>query len=183
MLRKKLKGMLSLKTWCLVRVRVSLNRIYCFKMAMIELLLKWIMKHLKRLENRQERVQGLIQMHLLLSSSTKQMRISAVHHVIAGVIPACKWLASIVGVDEVVGKDGTKIDVDVAMGQYPVLSRGPPPLCYKPLSRRLCFKPLSRGIAGAPPILLTGMLRNSKQLNKPTPCDFTRESAQSIERK
>ena len=32
---------------------------------------------------------------------------------IAGVIPACKWLASIVGVDEVVGKDGTKIDVDV----------------------------------------------------------------------
>eukprot|EP00439_Symbiodinium_sp_Y106_P050664 s2170_g6.t1 len=48
--------------------------------------------------------------------STKQMRISAVHHVIAGVIPACKWLASIVGVDEVVGKDGTKIDVDVAMG-------------------------------------------------------------------
>ena len=45
--------------------------------------------------------------------STKQMRISAVHHVIAGVIPACKWLASIVGVDEVVGKDGTKIDVDV----------------------------------------------------------------------
>eukprot|EP00439_Symbiodinium_sp_Y106_P062733 s417_g9.t1 len=41
------------------------------------------------------------------------MRISAVHHVIAGVIPACKWLASIVGVDEVIGKDGTKIDVDV----------------------------------------------------------------------
>ena len=32
---------------------------------------------------------------------------------IAGVIPACKWLASIVGVDEVIGKDGTKIDVDV----------------------------------------------------------------------
>ena len=51
----------------------------------------------------------------------------------------------------------------MAMGQYPVLSRGPPPLCYQPLSRRLCFKPLSRGIAGAPPILLTGMLRNSKQ--------------------
>ena len=45
--------------------------------------------------------------------STKQMRISAVHHMIAGVIPACKWLASIVGVDEVIGKDGTKIDVDV----------------------------------------------------------------------
>ena len=45
--------------------------------------------------------------------STKQMRISAVHRMIAGVIPACKWLASIVGVDEVVGKDGTKIDVDV----------------------------------------------------------------------
>ena len=43
----------------------------------------------------------------------KQMRISAVHHVIAGVIPACKWLASIVGVDEVVGKDGTKIDFDL----------------------------------------------------------------------
>eukprot|EP00439_Symbiodinium_sp_Y106_P074225 s3018_g14.t1 len=41
------------------------------------------------------------------------MRISAVHHMIAGVIPACKWLASIVGVDEVLGKDGTKIDVDV----------------------------------------------------------------------
>ena len=42
----------------------------------------------------------------------KQMRISAVHHVIiiAGVI---KWLASIVGVEEVVGKDGTKIDVEV----------------------------------------------------------------------
>ena len=33
--------------------------------------------------------------------SAKQMRISAVHHMIAGVIPACKWLASIVGVDEV----------------------------------------------------------------------------------
>ena len=41
------------------------------------------------------------------------MRISAVHHMIAGVIPACKWIASIVGVDEVVGKDGTKIDVEV----------------------------------------------------------------------
>ena len=48
--------------------------------------------------------------------STKQMGqmgISAVHHVIAGVMPACKWLASIVGVDEVVGKDGTKVDVEV----------------------------------------------------------------------
>ena len=44
---------------------------------------------------------------------SKQMRISAVHHVIAGVIPACKWIASIVGVDDVVGKDGTKIDVEV----------------------------------------------------------------------
>ena len=43
----------------------------------------------------------------------KQMRISAVHHVIAGAIQSCKWLASIVGVDEVVGKDGTKIDVEV----------------------------------------------------------------------
>eukprot|EP00439_Symbiodinium_sp_Y106_P049166 s1310_g6.t1 len=43
----------------------------------------------------------------------KQMRISAVHHVIAGVIQSCKWLASIVGVEEVVGKDGTKIDVEV----------------------------------------------------------------------
>eukprot|EP00439_Symbiodinium_sp_Y106_P043240 s572_g5.t1 len=41
------------------------------------------------------------------------MRISAVHHVIAGVIQSCKWLASIVGVEEVVGKDGTKIDVEV----------------------------------------------------------------------
>ena len=45
--------------------------------------------------------------------ASKQMRSSAVHHVIAGVIPACKWIASIVGVDEVVGKYGTKIDVDV----------------------------------------------------------------------
>ncbi|CAE7244187.1 unnamed protein product, partial [Symbiodinium microadriaticum] len=44
--------------------------------------------------------------------TSKQMRISAVHHVIAGVIPACKWIAAIVGVD-VVGKDGTKIEVDV----------------------------------------------------------------------
>ena len=44
---------------------------------------------------------------------SKQMRISAVHHVTAGVIPACKWLSSIVGVDEVVGKDGSKIDVEV----------------------------------------------------------------------
>ena len=35
------------------------------------------------------------------------------HHVIAGVIPACKWIASIVGVGEVVGKHGTKIEVDV----------------------------------------------------------------------
>ena len=46
-------------------------------------------------------------------SVNKQMRISAVHHVIAGVIQSCKWLASIVGVEEVVGKDGTKIDVEV----------------------------------------------------------------------
>ena len=38
---------------------------------------------------------------------SKQMRISAVHHVIAGVIQSCKWLASIVGVEEVVGRDGT----------------------------------------------------------------------------
>ena len=44
---------------------------------------------------------------------SKQMRISAVHHVTAGVIPACKCLSSIVGVDEVVGKDVTKIDVEV----------------------------------------------------------------------
>ena len=43
----------------------------------------------------------------------KQMRISAVHHLIAGVIPACQWVASIVGVDEVVGKDGTKVEVEV----------------------------------------------------------------------
>ena len=35
------------------------------------------------------------------------------HHVIAGVIQSCKWLASIVGVDEVVAKDGTKIDIEV----------------------------------------------------------------------
>ena len=35
------------------------------------------------------------------------------HHVIAGVIQSCRWLASIVGVEEVVGKDGTKIDVEV----------------------------------------------------------------------
>ena len=41
------------------------------------------------------------------------MRISALHHIVAGVIPTCKWLASIVGVQEVVGKDGTKIDVEV----------------------------------------------------------------------
>ena len=40
--------------------------------------------------------------------SEKQMRISAVHHVIAAVVPACKWVASIAGVDEVIGKDGTK---------------------------------------------------------------------------
>eukprot|EP00439_Symbiodinium_sp_Y106_P077642 s1065_g16.t1 len=45
--------------------------------------------------------------------ANKQMRISAVHHVIVGVIQSCKWLASIVGVDEVAGKDGTKIDVEV----------------------------------------------------------------------
>ncbi|CAE7372426.1 unnamed protein product, partial [Symbiodinium sp. CCMP2456] len=44
--------------------------------------------------------------------ASKQMRISAVHHVLAGV-PACKWLASIVGAEEVVGKDGTKIEVEV----------------------------------------------------------------------
>eukprot|EP00439_Symbiodinium_sp_Y106_P065852 s317_g10.t1 len=44
---------------------------------------------------------------------SKRMRISAVHHVIAGVIQSCRWLASIVGVEEVVGKDGTKIDVEV----------------------------------------------------------------------
>ena len=41
------------------------------------------------------------------------MRISAVHHLIAGVIPACQWVASIVGVGEVVGKDGTKVEVEV----------------------------------------------------------------------
>eukprot|EP00439_Symbiodinium_sp_Y106_P049872 s4799_g6.t1 len=45
------------------------------------------------------------------------MRISAVHHVIAGVIQSCKWLAPIVGVEEVVGKDGTKIDVEVNAGE------------------------------------------------------------------
>ena len=45
--------------------------------------------------------------------SSKQMRISAVQHMAAGVILACKWFASIVGVDEVVGKDGTRIDVEV----------------------------------------------------------------------
>ena len=45
--------------------------------------------------------------------ANKQMRISALHHIVAGAIPACKWLSSIVGVEEVVGKDGTKIDVEV----------------------------------------------------------------------
>ena len=40
--------------------------------------------------------------------STKQMKIFVVHHMIAGVIHACKWVASIVGVDEVVGKDGSR---------------------------------------------------------------------------
>ena len=35
------------------------------------------------------------------------------HHVIAAGIQSCKWLASIVGVEEVVGKDGTRIDVEV----------------------------------------------------------------------
>ena len=45
------------------------------------------------------------------------MRISALHRIVAGVIPACKWLASIVGVEEVVGKDGTKIDVEVNAGE------------------------------------------------------------------
>ena len=29
----------------------------------------------------------------------------------AGVVHACKWVASIVGVDEVIGKCGTKIEV------------------------------------------------------------------------
>ena len=41
------------------------------------------------------------------------MRISAVHHMFAGLIPACRWIASIVGVGEVVGKDGTNVDVEV----------------------------------------------------------------------
>ncbi|CAE7367435.1 infB, partial [Symbiodinium sp. CCMP2456] len=54
----------------------------------------------------------LIQMHPR-EPANKQMRISAVHHAIAGVIPACKWVASIVGGEEVVGKDGSKIDVEV----------------------------------------------------------------------
>ena len=45
--------------------------------------------------------------------ANKQKRISALHHIVAGAIPACKWLASIVGVEEVVGKDGTKIDFEV----------------------------------------------------------------------
>ena len=49
----------------------------------------------------------------------KQMRISAVRHVIAGVIQSCKRLASIVGVEEVIGKDGTKIDVEVNAGLMP----------------------------------------------------------------
>ena len=57
----------------------------------------------------------------------------------------------------------TYIDVHMAMGQYPVLSRAPPPPSVTNPCRAGCFKPLSRGIAGAPPILLTGMLRNSKQ--------------------
>ena len=45
--------------------------------------------------------------------ATEPVRISAVHHVIAGVIQSCKWFASIVGIDEVVGKAGTKIDIEV----------------------------------------------------------------------
>ena len=31
----------------------------------------------------------------------------------AGVVHACKWVAPIVGVDEVIGKCGTKIEVDL----------------------------------------------------------------------
>ena len=37
----------------------------------------------------------------------------AVRHMIAAVVPACTWLASVVGVAEVIGKDGTQVDVDV----------------------------------------------------------------------
>ena len=43
----------------------------------------------------------------------KQMRISAVHHVIAGIIQKYEWLASIIGIEEIVGKDGTKIDIEI----------------------------------------------------------------------
>ena len=44
-----------------------------------------------------------------------------------------------------------------------VVAGPPPPLLQTLVAPEFCFKPLSRGIAGAPPILLTGMLRNSKQ--------------------
>ena len=111
--KKKLKGMLSLKTWYLIGVRVSLSRIYCFKMEMIELLLKWGHEAPEATGESLRKSARIDPDAPATEPSTKQMRISAVHHMIAGVIPASKWLASIVGVDEVIGKDGTKIDVDV----------------------------------------------------------------------
>ena len=54
--------MLSLKTWHLARVKVSLSKNCCYKMALIGFLPKWIMRHLRRLVKRRGRVLGLILM-------------------------------------------------------------------------------------------------------------------------
>ena len=35
------------------------------------------------------------------------------HHVIAGIIQKYEWLTSIIGIKEIVGKDGTKIDIEI----------------------------------------------------------------------
>ncbi|CAE7456621.1 unnamed protein product [Symbiodinium natans] len=43
----------------------------------------------------------------------KPQRVSSLHRAIAAVMPASQWVASVVGVNKVVGRDGTKIDVEV----------------------------------------------------------------------
>ena len=50
------------------------------------------------------------------------------------------------------------------MGQYPVLSRGPPaPSVTNPCRAGFVSNPCRAALLGHLPILLTGMLRNSKQ--------------------
>ena len=66
----------------------------------------------------------------------------------------------------------------MGMGQYPVSSRGPapPPSVTNPCRAGFVSNPCRTALLGAPSIILTEMLRNSKQADKAHEAGHRREA-------